>query len=73
MLEFELKVFEGKIGYERWIKNYNLRCFKTPIPRIGEKIVIEGVMYTIIDAIIDYDLDEFNVFVEKFNYDDVGE
>lgn len=69
MNTFEMKVFEGKIGQEHWIKNYNIKSFNTCFPRKGEKIVIEGVVYTIIDIIQDYDLDEFNVFVKEFNYE----
>ena len=69
MNEFEMKVFEGEIGKEHWIKNYNIKCFNVHFPRKGERIVIEGAIYTIIDIIQDYDLDELNVFVKKFNFE----
>lgn len=64
----EIKVYKGKIGYECWLKNFNLEMFNTIAPRKHDKIVLDGVVYNVIDIIQDYDLDEFNVFVEEYKY-----
>ena len=32
-------------------------------------IVLDGTVYSVIDIIQDYDLDEYSVFVEEYNYD----
>lgn len=68
-MNYQIKIFEGKIGNEHWIKTLDNYFFNAFAPRKGERIVVEGVVYTVIDIIQDYDLDEFNIFVEKFNYD----
>ena len=43
--------------------------FNVVLPRKNEKIVLDGTVYNVIDIIQDYDLDEYNVFVEEYNYD----
>lgn len=65
----EIKVFDGKLYHEHWLKNFNLtEMFNAIAPRKGEKILLDGIVYTVIDVLQDYDLDEFNIFVEEFKY-----
>lgn len=65
----EVKVFEGKVGKEHYIKTFIIEHFNVVLPRKNEKIVLDGTVYKVIDIIQDYDLDEYNVFVEEYNYD----
>lgn len=65
----DLKVFNGKLGHEKHMHSIFIENMNCCLPRKGEKICINGNIYIIIDVLQDYDLDEYNIFVEDFNWE----
>ena len=39
------------------------------LPSKKEKICFEGEVYTVIDVLQDYDNDEYNIFVEQYDWE----
>lgn len=65
-----IKTFIGKIGRERFLKDFDLEHLNVFAPRRKDLIMLDGNIYRVLDVIQDYDLDEYNVFLEKFNWED---
>ena len=64
-----VKVFNGKLGYEKYMCSILLENMNCCLPRKGEKACINGDLYVVIDVLQDYDLDEYNIFVENFDWE----
>lgn len=65
----EVKVFNGKLGHEKYMCSMLLENMNCCLPRKGEKVCINGDVYIVIDVLQDYDLDEYNIFVENFDWE----
>ena len=66
----EVKVFEGKLGREHDIFSFMLEHNNCCLPRKKEKICLNGDVYVVLDVLQDYDNDEYNIFVEHFDWED---
>ena len=64
-----VKIFEGKLGKEHFLKDFFLSHLNCCLPRKKEKICFEGEVYTVIDVLQDYDNDEYNIFVERYDWE----
>lgn len=63
-----LHIYEGKIGHERFLYGIDIDD-DMPIPRKGEKICFDKEVYSVVDVLNNYDINETEIFVKLYDWE----
>ena len=63
-----LHIYEGKIGHEDFLCTVDIDD-KMLVPRKGEKICLDKEIYTVIDVLNNYDINEVEIFVKLYDWE----